>query len=81
MGFIENDCDPCILIRRHQGVRTTVIIYVDDVMITSRFKSHITAVILELEKRYDKLKVSTGPIHSFLGMVFDFTMKEYVAIN
>ena len=45
-------------------------------MITSRFKSHITAFIHELEKRYD-----TGPIHSYLGMVFDFTMKDYVAIN
>ena len=36
MGFSPNDCDPCLLTRNQNGVRTTVIIYVDDLMITSK---------------------------------------------
>ena len=78
LGFTENDCDKFVFTRRRKGVRTTVMIYVGDV---SRFKSHITAVIHEVEKRCDKLRVSIKPIHSYLGMVFDFTTKDQVAVN
>ena len=73
MGFSPNDCDPCVLTRYQNGVRTTVIIYVDDLMITSKKLRYIQEVITSLEKKYDKLKVSTGKIHSYIGMVFSFT--------
>ena len=73
MGFSPNDCDPCLLTRYQNGVRTTVIIYVDDLMITSKKFRYIQEVITSLEKKYDKLKISTGKIHSYIGMVFNFT--------
>ena len=80
MGFLPNDCDPCFMTRYCHCVRTTVIIYVDDLMITSKESYHINADIIALEQKYDKLAVSTGKIHSYIGIVFDFT-SDYVTVN
>ena len=66
--FIENVCDPCILTRGCKGIRTTLIIYVDDVMIMSRFWSHITAVIYALKKEYDKIEIFTKLVHSYIAL-------------
>ena len=81
MGFIANDCDPCVMTRYNKGVRITVIIYVDDLLISSRLLTLILWVITTLEKKYGKLKVSSGKVHSYIGMVLDFTNPEYVSVN
>ena len=81
MGFIANDCDPCIMTKYIKGVRITVIIYVDDLLISCRILVHILWVISSLERKYGKLKVSSGKVHSYIGMVLDFTNPDYVSVN
>ena len=81
MGFIANDCDPCIMTKYIKGVRITVIIYVDDLLISCRILVHILWVISSLERKYGKLKVSSGKVHSIIGMVLDFTNPDYVSVN
>ena len=39
--FFANDCDPCIMTRCSEGVRTTVVIYTDDHLISSRKLLHM----------------------------------------
>ena len=39
------------------------------------------SVISTSDKKCNKLKVSTGKIHSYIGMVFDFTHSENVSVN
>ena len=41
MFFFANDCDPCIMTRYSEGVRTTVVIYTDDHLISSRKLLHM----------------------------------------
>ena len=57
MGFIANDLYPCIMTRYSEGVRTRVVIYVDDLLISSRKLIHMKSVISTLERKYNKLKV------------------------
>jgi hypothetical protein len=55
----------------------TVIIYVDDLMITCRDELAIDSIIESLSCRFDsKLKVTSGAIHSYLGMQFDFSLAD-----
>ena len=41
MYCFANDCDPCIMTRYSEGVRTTVVIYTDDHLISSRKLLHM----------------------------------------
>ena len=81
MFFFANDCDPCIMTRCSEGVRATVVIYTDDHLISNRKLLHMESVISTSDKKCNKLKVSTGKIHSYIGMVFDFTHSENVSVN
>ena len=33
-GFVDNPCDPCILNKMSNGIQITVLIYVDDLLLT-----------------------------------------------
>ena len=80
-GYIFNDCDPCIFNKTVGGTQITIIVYVDDLMILSKNPRLIKAIIDTLEDKYDKLKVSSGKVHNYLGMVFDFTNPTYVSVD
>ena len=80
-GYLPNDCDPCIFNKTTGGIQITIIVYVDDLMILSKNPALIEAIIATLEGKYDKLKVSSGKIHNYLGMVFDFTDPTHVSVD
>ena len=68
-GYMTNALEPCIMNKTVNGVQGTVIIYVDDLMFTSTDKHMIDTTITHLESQlHCKLKVKTGPIHSYLGL-------------
>ena len=80
-GFTPNDCDACIFNRTVGGTQITIIVYVDDLMIMSKDARLIKAIITTLESKYDKLKVSSGKVHNYLGMVFDFSNPSHVSVD
>ena len=80
-GFTPNDCDACIFNKTVRGTQITIIVYVDDLMIMSKKSKLIKAIITALEAKYDKLKISTGKIHNYLGMVFDFSNPSHVSVD
>jgi hypothetical protein len=81
-GFTANPLDQCVFNAQKGHHQCTVIIYVDDLMITCRDESAIDSIIESLSSRFDsKLKVTSGAIHSYLGMQFDFSLARSVKIN
>ena len=81
IGFIPNPYDICVLNRDKGGARTTIGIYVDDLLITSTSAQAVTETITALEEKYVQLKIHEGKVHNYLGMVMDFTESGYVHVN
>jgi len=67
-GFTVNDCDPCVLNRTSAGVQTTVVIYVDDLLVSSKDITHIRAVKNLIELQFDEVKQKSGTSFTYLGM-------------
>jgi uncharacterized protein YeaC (DUF1315 family) len=91
MGFVLNPYDPCVANKTINGKQCTILWYVDDNKISHVEPAVVDAIILEIEKRFGKMTVTRGKVHTFLGMNVTFNdnrtvsigMKEYIqeAIN
>ena len=81
IGFAPNSYEKCILNKKEPGGQTTIAVYVDDLLITSTKQSHAEAVVAALRDKYKELKVTTGTVHNYLGMVMDFSNPPYVSIS
>ena len=72
MGFKLNPYDPCIANATIDGKQCTICWYVDDTKI-SHVNAHVVTKILEkIEKRFNKLTITRGLKHEFLGMNIHF---------
>jgi hypothetical protein len=70
-----------LLNKEQAGTQTTIAVYVDDLLITSGSQEHAEAVVNSLRDKYNELKVTTGKIHNYLGMVLDFSNPPCVTIR
>jgi hypothetical protein len=81
-GFTANPVEPCIFNKTSNGFQCTVVLYVDDLMITSKDPPTINALLQLLGKQFgDKPTVTEGSVHSYLGMSFDFSTTGIVSIT
>ena len=86
LGFTLNEYDACVANLEVEGSQCTVCWYVDDNKISHKSPKIVDWVIKELEKRFDKMTVTRGKKHSFVGMdivfrddgKFEMTMKDYL---
>jgi hypothetical protein len=62
-------------------IQCTVVVYVDDLKITCVDQAIIDDVILKLQDAFKSITVKTGKIHSYLGMLFDYTNPGVVEIS
>ena len=68
------------------GKQCTITWYVDDTKISHVESAVVASIINEIEKRFDKMTVTQGREHTFLGMKIRYTdegtaqisMKEYL---
>jgi hypothetical protein len=81
LGFIVNESDPCLLNRGSGDKQMTIIVYVDDLFMTSKNKHEIMTLIALLNGYYGKLTVTEGNNHSYLGMNFNFTKDSCVLVS
>ena len=81
IGFRPNPYEKCILNKEQSGTQTTIAVYVDDLLITSGSKPHAEAVVTSLRDQYKELKVTTGDVHNYLGMVLDFSNPPCVIVR
>ena len=86
LGFVLNKYDACVANRDINGSQCTVCWYVDDNKISHKDPKVVDWVIEHLEKKFDKMTVTRGREHNFVGMdivlrddgKFEVTMKEYL---
>lgn len=81
LGYKANPLDPCVFNTVRAHVQTTVAVYVDDLLITGNDATSMANLINGLKKKYKELKIVTGKVHNYLGMVLDFTTTDYVSVN
>ena len=79
MGFVLNPYDACIANSTIDGSQCTIAWYVDDTKISHVDPKVVTRVIERMEERFDKMTVTRGREHNFLGMHIVYT-EEHTAV-
>ena len=59
----------------------TVVLYVDDLLVTCKDRGTIDATLATLKAKYKDVREHVGTKHSYLGMSMDFTKKQIVSIT
>jgi hypothetical protein len=81
MGFTINPYDPCVANCVIEGKQCTVAWYVDDMKISHINPDVVTDIINQLEKVFDKMTVTRGKEHMFLGMKIIYTEQRTAIIT
>lgn len=71
-GFIINPYDRCVANKRVDGSQLTVVWHVDDLKISHKRHSQVTAFIKWLSTKYTSLTIHRGKLHDYLGMDYDY---------
>ena len=81
-GFHVNKCDECVFnMMTPNRKQCTVVVYVDDLLITCEDKTVIVKLEKYLTSVYNKVTSTDGEYHSYLGMSYDFSDRGVVKIN
>jgi len=82
-GFKPNPKDICVfnMVGRKHGKQCTICIHVDDLMITCADEEFLEAVLEYIERVYKKVTIHRGSVHSYLGMMFDFSEEGKVKVT
>jgi hypothetical protein len=83
-GMTMNPYDPCVWNADIEGTQFTVVFHVDDLLMSHKSAEIVTMMIKRLDTEYgtrDELTVTRGPIHEYLGMTIDFTVKGECAFS
>lgn len=80
-GYTHNPVDICVFNKTESGVQCTVVVYVDDLMITCKSEGMIKDLIKFFENTFDKITVHEGLVHSYLGMTWDFSKPGKAAVS
>jgi len=67
-GYVSNPMDPCVWNKMVNGVQTTIVIYVDDLAISSKNKNDVHAAMELIKKEFIDVKVKEDKEMSYLGM-------------
>ena len=81
-GFVANPYDACVLNKLGpDGVQITVVVHVDDLLVTSASVTNLASFELYLQSAYPQISVHRGAILDYIGMTFDFTVPGEVSIT
>ncbi|MGC9156348.1 MAG: reverse transcriptase domain-containing protein, partial [Ferrimicrobium sp.] len=73
MGFEANPYDECVFNKGKGADQCTIVLYVDDIMVTCANATAIDEVIAGVRKAFGTIEVHRGPVQSYLGMTMDFS--------
>jgi hypothetical protein len=73
MGLVLNPYDSCVANFTIEGKQCTIASYVDDTKISHVNSEVVTSIIDQIEERFDKMTVTRGKEHTFLGMKIRYT--------
>jgi Reverse transcriptase (RNA-dependent DNA polymerase) len=73
-GFKSIPYDSCVFNKMcKRGAQTTVVVHVDDLMVTSVSESDLNDFCAYLEAAYPETKETRGDVVDYIGMTFNFT--------
>jgi hypothetical protein len=86
LGFKANSVDPCVFNKVVNGIQLSVLLYVDDLLVTCELAGPIVDLVEDLKSRFDNdVKYSMGGDMSYLGVHLkvdqgriELSMKAYV---
>ena len=82
LKFKVNRYDQCVFNRiEEDGSQTTLLIHVDDMLVTNRKDTNINKLIKELNETFNEVSTERGETLNYLGMVFDFSTKGKVKVS
>jgi hypothetical protein len=81
MGFQENPYDICSFTRVRGDTIDKILVYVDDLFITSKDKHILTAISDTLKAKYAAVTNTIGDEHNFLGIHWDFRVSGQVSLS
>jgi len=81
-GFTANPYDKCVFNKFDEtGTQITVVLHVDDLLITSVDRALIDDFHVYLNSVYSETKSSAGPVVNYIGMCLDFSTQGEVRIT
>jgi hypothetical protein len=81
-GYIINKYEVCCYNKMFSdNIELTTVIHADDLLISSVSQTHIDSLLLLLKTKYKDIKVHTGEILGYLGLVLDFSSAGAVSIT
>jgi hypothetical protein len=81
LQFKRNHYDDCVFNRTIDGIQCTIVVYVDDLFISCVEADVINAVLEELRKEFNTVTAHQGHLHSYLGMILDFTEEKALRVR
>jgi hypothetical protein len=79
---VSNPYDPCLLNKMcKSGAQTTVVLYVDDLLVTSVHQQDIQDLLDALRKKYKDVTANNGPIVEYLGQRIDMSTPGTASIT
>ena len=79
-GFSGNPRDPCVFNKTVRGNQVTILIYVDDLKMTSVDKEAVLEVEQFLRKEYGQFRTSQEKIVPYLGCTWDYNEPGFVKV-
>jgi hypothetical protein len=76
LGFVANPEDECVFNKGDGNQQCTIVLYVDDLLITCKVRETINATLASLKAKYKDVQEHVGTKHSYLGMSMDFTFRR-----
>ena len=74
-GFVENAYDQCVFNKKcTDGNQTTIVLHVDDLLVTNANESNLDAFYSYLKGVYKETRIVRGKVLDYVGMSFDFTV-------
>lgn len=81
-GFVKNPYDSCVYNKiGKSGKQTTIVLHVDDLLVTSESDSDLGDFELFLRAVYKEVTIKRGTVLGYLGMLFDFTTPGEVRVT
>ena len=80
-GYQVNPYDLCVFNKVYLSEQVTVIFHVDDLMSACVLQAALEELYKMMIRKYNKVKVTRGLRHSYLGMVMDFSVPGEVTIG
>ena len=81
-NYTPNKYDICVFNRTEtDNTQSSLVIHVDDMIITASSEAHVDAIITEIETIYPGLTKHRGRVLNYIGMTFDFNSFGQVKIT